>query len=164
VAPSGRCLYSAVMTPEAQRRLHFARALRNNPTPAEEMLWRALSGVRPRFTRQLRLGPFVADFACRRARLIVEADGSHHAESPTDEGRSDALEAGGWRVIRFWNSDITDNLDGVVEAIVAAVAARIPPDEEIRFIASRAGSERRPRGRRRQGPPPAPPASAGGEA
>lgn len=150
------------MTSEGQRRLRFARALRNNPTPAEEALWRALSRVRPRFTRQLRLGPFVADFACRRARLIVEADGSQHAESPTDEARSAALEADGWRVIRFWNSDIIDNLDGVVEAIVAAVRVRIPPGEEAGFIASRAGRERRSRGRRKQGPPPAPPASAGG--
>ena len=80
------------MTSEAQRRLRFARALRNNPTPAEEKLWRALSRVRPRFTRQLRLGPFVADFACRRARLIVEVDGSPHAESSTDAVRSAALE------------------------------------------------------------------------
>jgi len=150
------------MTSEAQRRLHFARALRNNPTPAEEALWRALRGVRPRFTRQLRLGPYVADFACRRARLIVEVDGSHHAESPTDEGRSAALEADGWCVIRFWNSDISDALDGVVEAITAAVAARVPPGEEVGFIASRAGRERKPTGRRK-GPPPAPPARAGGE-
>ena len=150
------------MTSEAQRRLNFTRALRNNPTSAEERLWRALSRMRPRFTRQLRLGPYVADFACRRARLIVEADGSQHAESPTDEGRSAALEADGWRVIRFWNSDIADNLDGVIEAIVAAVATRIPSGEEVRFIASRAGRERRPR-TRKQGPPPAPPARAGGE-
>jgi len=147
---------------EAQRQLQFARALRNHPTPAAERLWRAPSRVRPRFTRQLRVGPFVADFARRRARLIVEADGSHHAESPTDELRSAALEAEGWRVIRFWNSDITDNLDGVVEAIVEAVTARIPPGEEVRFMDSRAGRERRPRGRRQE-PPPTPPARAGGE-
>jgi very-short-patch-repair endonuclease len=151
------------MTSEAQRRLLFARALRNNPTPAEEALWRALSRLRPRFTRQLRLGPFVADFARRRARLIVEADGSQHAENPADETRSATLEADGWRVIRFWNSDIADNLDGVVQAIVGAVAVRIPPGEEVHFIASRAGRERRPQGRRKQGPPPAPPARAGGE-
>ncbi len=150
------------MASEAQRRLHFARALRNNPTPAEETLWRSLSRVRPRFTRQLRLGPFVADFACRRARLIVEVDGTQHAESATDERRSAALEADGWRVIRFWNSDVADNLDGVVEAIVAAVEVRIPPDEEVHFVTSRAGRARMPRGRR-QGPPPAPPARAGGE-
>jgi very-short-patch-repair endonuclease len=150
------------MTSEAQRRLQFARALRNNPTPAEEALWRTLRQVRPRFTRQLRPGPLVADFACRRARLIVEVDGSQHADSKTDEGRSAALEADGRRVIRFWNSDISGNLDGVVEAIVAAVAARIPPDEEVYFATSRAGRERRPRGRKK-GPPPAPPATAGGE-
>src|SRR4051812_18100913 len=151
------------MASEAQRRLHFARALRNDPTPAEERLRRALSRLRPRFTRQLRLGPFVADCACRRARLIVEIDGSQHAESIKDEARSAALEADGWRVIRFWNSDVTDNLDGAIEAIVAAVGDRIPPGEEVRFVASRAGRERRPRGRKKKGPPPAPPASAGGE-
>jgi len=151
------------MTSEAQSRLKFARALRNNPTPAEETLWHAPSRVRPRFTRQLRLGPFVADFACRRARLIVEVDGSRHADSLTDEARSAALEADGWRVIRFWNSDIMGHRDGVVEAIVAAVAVRLPPGEEVYFNASRAGRERRPRERRRQGPPPAPPARAGRE-
>jgi very-short-patch-repair endonuclease len=150
------------MTSEAQHRLHFARALRNNQTPAEEMLWRTLSKVRPRFTRQLRLGPFVADFACRRARLIVEVDGSQHADRKTDEPRSAALEADGWRVIRFWNSDVTGNLDGVVESIVAVVSTRIPPDEEVHFVTSRAGRERRPRGRKKR-PPPAPPARAGGE-
>jgi primosomal protein N' (replication factor Y) len=150
------------MTSETQRRLYFARALRNNPTPAEEMLWQALSRLRPRFTRQLRLDPFVTDFACRRARLIVEADGSQHAESKADDARTALLEAEGWRVIRFWNSEITDNVDGVVEAIIAAVAARIPVGEEVHFIASRAGRERRPRGREKE-PPPTPPARAGGE-
>ena len=150
------------MPSEAQRRLQFARALRNNPTPAEEALWRTLRHIRPRFTRQLRLGPFVADLACRRARLIVEVDGSQHADSKTDEGRSAALVADGWRVIRFWNSDITDNLDGVVEAIIAAIAVRIPSSEETGFIVSRAGRERKPRGRKGR-PPPAPPARAGGE-
>ena len=152
------------MVSEAERRLHFARALRNNPTPAEEKLWRMLSSVRPRFTRQLRLGPFVADFACRRARLIVEVDGSQHAESTRDSQRTMALEAEGWRVLRFWNSEVADNLDGVIEAVVAAVAARLPFGEGIEFAASRAGRERKPRGRRKKRPPPAPPASAGGEA
>jgi very-short-patch-repair endonuclease len=151
------------MVAEAQSRLQFARALRNNPTPAEEMLWTLLSRVRPRFTRQLRLGPFVADFACRRARLIVEVDGSQHTESSRDERRTAALAADGWRVLRFWNSDVADNLDGAVEAIVAAVAIRIPFGEAVEFVGSRAGRERKPRGRRK-GPPPAPPASAGGEA
>jgi very-short-patch-repair endonuclease len=151
------------MASEAQRRLHFTRALRNNPTPAEERLWRLLSSVRPRFTRRLRLGPFVADFACRRARLIVEVDGSQHAESDRDEARSAALEAEGWQVIRFWNSQVMDDLDGVIEAIAAAAGVRIPPGEEVRFVVSRAGRERRPIGRTKKGPPPAPPASAGGE-
>jgi very-short-patch-repair endonuclease len=146
---------------DAQRQLRFARALRNDPTPAEEKLWRALSRVRPRFTRQLRLGPFVADFACRRARVIVEVDGTQHAQNERDVHRTAALEADGWRVIRFWNSEVADNLDGVTEAIIEAVAARMPADEEVRFMASRAGRERKPSVRKM--PPPAPPARAGGE-
>lgn len=149
------------MPTEAQRRLQLVRALRNNPTPAEEKLWRALSRVRPRFTRQLRLGSFVADFACRRARVIIEVDGSQHAESESDVYRTAALEADGWCVIRFWNSEVADNLDGVTEAIMEAIAARLPAREGVEFIASRAGRERKPTGRK--APPPAPPARAGGE-
>jgi len=151
------------MASEARRRLHFARALRNNPTPAEERLWRVLSSVRPRFTRQLLLGPFVADFACRRARLIAEVDGAQHLENERDAQRTAALETDGWRVVRFWNSEVSENLDGVIEAIVAAVSVRIPCGEEVGFAASRAGRGRKPRGRNKQGPPLAPPARPGGE-
>jgi very-short-patch-repair endonuclease len=151
------------MVSNTQSPLDFARALRNNPTRAEARLWTLLSRLRPRFTRQLRLGPFVADFACRRARLIVEVDGSQHAESNRDERRTAALAADGWRVLRFWNSDVADNVDGVVEAIVAAVAVRLPFGETVEFVGSRAGRERKPRAERRKEPPPAPPASAGGE-
>ena len=149
----------ASLASEAQRWLHFARALRNNPTPAEEKLWRLLSRVRPRFTRQLVIGPFVADFACRRTQLIVEVDGSQHGESEHDVHRAAALEADGWHVVRFWNSDVADNLDGVIEAIVAAVLARLPEDR------LKADRRRMPRDQHRpfDGPAQAsPPALAGG--
>ncbi|WP_331377411.1 endonuclease domain-containing protein [Sphingomonas sp. 37zxx] len=85
------------------------------------MIWLRLRGHRPRFTRQLPVGPYILDFACRSAKLAVEIDGSQHAESAGDERRTAFLAALGWRVLRFWNSDVRENADGVVEAILAAV-------------------------------------------
>jgi very-short-patch-repair endonuclease len=143
-------------------RAAFARRLRHNATPEERMLWNALSRFRPRFTRQLRLGPYTADLACRRARIVIEVDGSQHAESQTDAQRTAALASDGWRVLRFWNSEVRANIDGVVQAVAAAIDERLPPGEATGFIGSRAGRQRRPR-TRKKGPPPAPPASAGGE-
>ncbi|MGQ0557966.1 MAG: endonuclease domain-containing protein [Sphingosinicella sp.] len=84
-----------------------ARELRNNPTDAELTVWHMLSRYRPKFTRQLPIGPFKADLACRKARLIVELDGSQHADCPRDEARTRYLEGQGWTVIRFWNSDVS---------------------------------------------------------
>jgi very-short-patch-repair endonuclease len=99
-----------------------ARALRNDATPAERTLWRLLSRYRPKFTRQLPIGPFIADLACREARLIVEFDGSQHLDSARDERRTHFLNAEGWTVIRFWNSEVSDNPSGVAEAIVLKAA------------------------------------------
>jgi very-short-patch-repair endonuclease len=127
----------------------LARHLRNNPTPEELALWHALSRVRPRFTRQLRIGPYVADFACRRARTLVEVDGSQHADSTPDEQRTGVLESHGWRVLRVWNSDVQENLEGLVQALLLAAGERLPPGEHFEFTASRAGRERRPRTRKK---------------
>src|SRR3954469_12979787 len=88
-----------------------ARALRNDPTPQELALWQLLSRYRPKFTRQLSLKPYVADLACRRAKLIVELDGSQHANSEYDLERTRILEAQGWTVLRFWNSEVDENPD-----------------------------------------------------
>ncbi len=140
----------------------FARYLRNNAMPEERALWAALSHLRPRFTRQLRIGPYVADLACRGARMIVEVDGGQHNGSRHDERRSAGLEADGWRIFRCWNSDIHDNLDGVVEALMIAGGERLPGARKFEFVSSRTGRERRPR-TRKKGPPPAPPENAGGE-
>src|SRR4051794_39190218 len=94
-----------------------ARALRSNPTPQEMILWRLSSRYRPKFTRQLSIDPYTADLACREAKLIVEIDGSQHIDSVQDEHRTQSLAENGWTVIRFWNSEITDNPEGVAEAI-----------------------------------------------
>src|SRR5690348_9229604 len=61
-----------------------ARALRSNATREERKMWELLSRHRPKFTRQLPIGPYVVDFACRQAKLVVEIDGGQHAESERD--------------------------------------------------------------------------------
>jgi very-short-patch-repair endonuclease len=102
-----------------------ARALRRNATDAERIMWRLLRDRRLegiKFRRQVPVGPFVADFASIDGRLIVELDGSHHADSATDPRRDAFLSAAGWRVLRFWNNDVTQNRDGVLETIAQAAA------------------------------------------
>jgi very-short-patch-repair endonuclease len=130
----------------------FARNLRNNATPAERVLWTALSRMRPRFTRQLRIKPHVGDFACRRARLVVECDGSQHADGLSDAMRTGRLERQGWKVIRFWNNEILANLEGLIQVIVEEVQARLPEGENVAFISSRAGRIRTPRSRKKDHP------------
>lgn len=118
-----------------------ARRMRNAPTPAERKLWRILSSYRPRFTRQLPVGPFIADIACRKARLIVELDGGQHGESAeADAARTRILQERGWQVIRFWNPEVLGNPDGVALAIEAAISARTGMRPEA--TPSRAGRER----------------------
>jgi very-short-patch-repair endonuclease len=100
-----------------------AKKLRANTTPHERTLWRALkelpmSGTH--FRRQAPIGPYVVDFFCPAAHLIIELDGGHHNEDETarkDQARQLWLEREGYRVIRFWNSDINSNLEGILEQI-----------------------------------------------
>lgn len=94
-----------------------AKTLRTSMTDAERKLWsrlrnRHLLGFK--FVRQQPVGPYIADFACRDADLIVELDGGQHAESITDGQRSEVLMAHGYAVIRFWNNDVLNNIDGVL--------------------------------------------------
>ncbi len=103
----------------------IARNLRNNATDAERRLWshlRAsqLGGVK--FTRQFPIGNSVVDFACRSLRLVVELDGGQHSDSLTDDGRTELIEAHGYRVIRFWNNDVLQNTDGVLIRITEEIA------------------------------------------
>ena len=81
-----------------------------------------LSRLRPKFTRQLPVGPYYADFACRQARLIVELDGSQHAECARDSRRDEFLRNEGWAVMRIWNNELDGNPDGVFQAIVDRAA------------------------------------------
>jgi very-short-patch-repair endonuclease len=99
-----------------------SRFLRSNATPQERIIWNLLSRYRPKFTRQLSIDPYTADLACRQAKLIVEIDGSQHIDAETDEARTRFLGKEGWTVIRFWNSEVNDNPEGVAEAILLKAA------------------------------------------
>jgi very-short-patch-repair endonuclease len=79
-----------------------------------------------KFKRQEQLGDYIVDFVSFRARLIVEADGSQHAESADDAQRDAYLTSRGFRVVRFWNNDILTNPDGVATAILAALETPLP--------------------------------------
>ncbi|UEM11876.1 endonuclease domain-containing protein [Bradyrhizobium barranii subsp. barranii] len=100
-----------------------AKKLRANTTPHERMLWRALKDLPmdgSHFRRQTPIGPYVVDFFCPAKRLIIELDGGHHNEDETaarDHARQSWLENEGYRVIRFWNSEITSDLTAVLERI-----------------------------------------------
>ena len=116
-----------------RRAQQAAVVLRRQMTDAERHLWsriraRQLHGFK--FRRQYPIGPFVADFACLEAHLIIEVDGSQHAErSHADGQRSAFLAHRGFRVLRFWNNEVLAQTDGVLEQIVAALeaAASAPP-------------------------------------
>ena len=102
-----------------------ARRLRQNQTNAEIHLWMHLRRKQlgtHRFRRQVPLGPYIADFVCLDARLIVEVDGGQHAERTTQDGQRTAwLESQNFRVLRFWNNDMLGNIEGVLETILEAL-------------------------------------------
>ncbi len=106
-----------------------AKRLRRDLTDAERKLWSILRNSQldgAKFRRQQPIGPFIADFVCQNARLIIEADGGQHAESLGDARRTKFLEGKGYRVLRFWNNNIVENVAGVAEVISAALATPHP--------------------------------------
>jgi very-short-patch-repair endonuclease len=111
----------------AKRAIVRARDLRANATKPERKLWAALSGRQLggfKFRRQHPIDRYFVDFACAERRLVVELDGGQHADQASyDEARTAVLEACGWRVLRIWNDEVIENLDGVVIAILAELHA-----------------------------------------
>jgi len=102
-----------------------ARRLRREMTDAERRLWSRLRDQRLEgwiFRRQHPVPPYVADFACVDAHVIIEVDGGQHAESSRDATRDEFMEREGWRVLRFWNNDVLANTEGVLQQILAALA------------------------------------------
>jgi len=106
----------------AKRR--FALSLRRDMTEAEDRLWQELRGRRLdgiKFRRQVPVGRFIADFLCADAMLIVEIDGSQHADSAYDRERDAELKTRGFRVLRFWNDDVLREMNSVCDTIIAYV-------------------------------------------
>ena len=99
------------------------KALRSNPTDAERVLWQRLRAKRATplpVRRQWPVGPYIVDFVCLRARLIIEVDGGQHG-GVRDDTRTAWLNAQGFQVLRFWNNEVLTNTDGVVERIVETI-------------------------------------------
>jgi very-short-patch-repair endonuclease len=111
--------------------LQRSKELRINSTEAEQKLWSRLRAKRLqdlKFRRQVAFSEnYIADFVCPSAKLIVELDGSQHAEQAAyDARRTQFFEQQGYRVLRFWNNDVFGNFDGVLQAIVNASKSPLP--------------------------------------
>lgn len=106
---------------QSEKQTLFVRSLRRSLTDVERRLWKALRSAQLadyKFRRQHPIGPYVADFACLSARMVVELDGGQHNESAHDAVRDAYLRAEGWRVLRFWNNEANTNIEGVLMQIL----------------------------------------------
>ena len=119
--------------PVAAASVQRSRDLRKNQTHAEAALWRrlrrrGLDGLK--FRRQEAAGGYFVDFLCKEARLVIELDGGGHAADDQrryDEQRTEALERRGLRILRFWNTDVLENIEGVLQQILEAAKTPSPP-------------------------------------
>ncbi len=111
-----------------------ARAMRRAPTDAERILWSLIRRERLglRFRRQAWLGKYIADFVCFSPLIVVEVDGSQHANNGYDALRDAEFGSRGYKVLRFWNNEVFDNPDGVCEAILRAAGRSTVPGVESR--------------------------------
>ena len=111
--------------------LTAARTLRRNRTDAEGLLWHYLRNKQLdgyRFRRQQPIGPYIVDFACLSRKVLIELDGGQHAEQTSrDEKRDAFLRARGYRVLRFFNTEVFENCFGVLQRVWEAVAGDPPP-------------------------------------
>jgi very-short-patch-repair endonuclease len=107
-----------------RQRTTTARRLRRDATDAEQRMWYALRAkCRPwKFRRQHPIGHRVVDFACPARKLAIEIDGGQHASAQeVDDARSVELARHGYRVIRFWNNEVMENIDGVLQVVMRAL-------------------------------------------
>jgi very-short-patch-repair endonuclease len=104
-------------------------------TDAERKLWFALKDRRFdafKFRRQVPVGPYIADFLCFKSRLIIEVDGGQHAESARDVERDTWLARNAFRVVRYWNNDVLQNLEGVLTSLAAELNKTPHPSSSLR--------------------------------
>ncbi len=129
-----------------------AKLLRRNMTEAEKRLWYWLRAHRFggfAFRRQTPIGPFIVDFVSHKCRLVIELDGGEHSESKRDESRDRWLRARGYCVLRFWNSDVLNNQDAVLQIIADAVVGNGPPSRRSRIGSAIGDLPRKGRGEER---------------
>ena len=130
---------------EGQKR-DAARGLRRNMTDAEQKLWRHLRHRQlagHRFRRQCPIGPYIVDFVCLERRLVVEVDGGQHAGSARDLRRDGWLGAQGFLVLRFWNNEVLEQIEGVCDMILESLSkpphSGLPPQAGDGDMPPRAG-------------------------
>jgi very-short-patch-repair endonuclease len=106
-----------------QKLIKYARELRKNSTPQERRLWSFLKASRFyefKFRRQYPIENYIVDFCCVKAKFVIELDGGQHSnpeDAAYDKARDDFLKKSGYRVLRIWNNDVDNNLEGVGEKI-----------------------------------------------
>jgi very-short-patch-repair endonuclease len=110
-----------------------ARSLRKNQTDVEQIIWKHLRNrqlYNYKFRRQFPIEPYIVDFVCLELKLIIELDGGQHAcQINYDNQRSLFLEQRGFKVIRFWNNDVIENTEGVLETIRLAILGTMGSSE-----------------------------------
>ena len=102
-----------------------ARRMRREPTKAESTMWRLLRDRRLaafKFRRQEPFGPYILDFVCYDRHLVIEIDGSQHADSPHDGARDAYLAEAGFLVVRFWNNDVLQRRGSVFDSLIALLS------------------------------------------
>ncbi|WP_311029846.1 endonuclease domain-containing protein [Mesorhizobium koreense] len=110
---------------------------------AEALLWNGLKAKKLggyKFARQVPIGPYFADFVCRQSALVIELDGSQHAESSYDRQRDEFMRLQGMSVLRFWSADVFRQYDRICETILAALEGRLSEDilaPDLRFVFAR---------------------------
>ena len=103
--------------------IRYAKEMRSNMTKEESTMWYHLRAKRflgLKFKRQVPLGAYIVDFLCKEKNLVIELDGGQHNEQDSidyDEKRSEYLKSQGYTVLRFWNNDVNNNIDAVLETI-----------------------------------------------
>jgi very-short-patch-repair endonuclease len=140
---------SAISSRRSPSHIARARQLRHGDNIAEATLWNELKAKKLggyKFSRQVPLGPYYADFVCRQARLVIELDGSQHSDSSHDRCRDEFMRANGYSVLRFWSSDALKNVGAICETILAALDGRLAEQvdaSDMKFVFAPAGQSGR---------------------
>jgi len=127
-----------------------ARELRQRDNQAEALLWLELKCSKLdgyKFTRQFPIGSYFADFCCRKQKLVVEIDGSQHAESSYDRKRDEFMRAQGFSILRFWNHDVLKQRSSVCETILAVLDGQLAEETnafDLRFVYAKPSPEAEP--------------------